>query len=226
MTTAATVPFPARVCSDRLLAVLIALATVLALLLMAHHPTVQADAMAERVAEITRDAALNRIVHAGLIGLLGMLLFAFHEYSRRPINDTPLVRAAFLAFAVGSGFTMAAALVSGLVVPDLAQRYVGADAAALEQLRHLLRLCWRLNQACAVAGEVARDLAIVLWSCALLRSGHSRLLGAAGLLLGGVPALALLGGWLQLHLHGALLALAALALWNFALAIQLWRGRA
>lgn len=219
-------PAPRMVCGDRTLAALIAAATLLAVAMMAHHPTAHADGMSELVAEIARKSALNGFVHGALIALLGVLLFAFAEFSARPGFDRPLTRAARLAFALGVAAAMVAALINGFVVDALAQRYADADAAALESLRHLLRLCWRVNQASAAAGEIARGVAIVLWSCALLRLGRSRMLGIAGLLLGGAPALLVLLGTLRLDLHGAMLALLAAAAWNLMLAIQLWRGRA
>lgn len=217
---------PRTVCSDRTLAALIAAATVLAVALMAHHPTAHAPDIAGLVAEIARKAALNRFVHGALIGLLALLLFAFLEFSARPGFTGPLVRAARLAVVIGVAASITAASINGFVVTDLAARYADADAAALDALRHLLRLCWQANQVFAALGEIARGLAVVLWSCALLQLGRSRLVGLAGLLLGGLPVVLVLAGALRLDVHGAMLALLATALWNLLLAVQLWRGRA
>lgn len=217
---------PRTVCSDRTLAVLITAATVLAVALMAHHPTAHAPDTAALVAEIARKAALNRFVHGALIGLLALLLFAFVEFSARPGFTGPLVRAARLAVIIGVAASITAALINGFIVTDLAARYADADAAALDALRHLLRLCWQANQMFAALGEIARGLAVLLWSCALLQLGRSRIVGLAGLLLGGLPAVLVLGGVLRLDVHGAMLALLATALWNLLLAAQLWRGRA
>lgn len=217
---------PRSVCSDRTLAVLIAAATVLAVALMAHHPTAHATDTAGLVTEIARKAALNRFVHGALIGLLAALLFAFLEFSARPGFAGPLVRAARLAMVVDVAASVTAASINGFIVTDLAARYADADAAALDALRHLLRLCWQANQVFAALGEIARGLAVLLWSCALLQLGRSRIVGLAGLLLGGLPALLVLGGVLRLDVHGAMLALLATASWNLLLAAQLWRGRA
>ncbi|MBN8740899.1 MAG: hypothetical protein BGP24_13800 [Lysobacterales bacterium 69-70] len=217
---------PQVICSDRTLAVLICAATVLAVALMAHHPTAHAQDAAGLVAELARKAALNRFVHGALIGLLALLLFAFTEFSARPGFSSPLARAARLAFATGAAASIVAALINGFVVTGLAARYAEADAAALDALRHLLRLCWQANQVFAALGEVARGLAVLVWSCALLQLGRSRLVGLTGLVLGGLPPALVLTGLLRLDLHGAMLALLATALWNLLLAVQLWRGRA
>lgn len=212
--------------SDPAIGSIIGIATLLAILMMAHHPTVSAHGMPEVVAEIARKAALDRYIHGGLIALLAALLFGFGEYSARAGMDRPLVRAALLAYAIGVAASIGAALINGIVAPELSLRYVGADAAALEQLRHLLRLCWRGNQALAGLGEIGRGLGVVLWSCALLRLRRNRVLAVFGLLAGGVPALAIAAGALRLDLHGAILALSAPAAWNLALAVQLLRGKA
>jgi len=65
----------------------------------------------------------------------------------------------------------------------------------------------------------------VLWSLAILRTRTQLLLGASGVLVGGAIALALLGGWLTLDVHGMLLAVLCASAWNVALGVQLLRGR-
>lgn len=223
-----TIPEPfneQRESSDRVIGWMIAIATALAILMMAHHPTIHTDAMADVIAEMARKAAINRFVHGSLIALIGVLLFAFSEYSRRRCRNTPLLRAALLAYAIGALASIGAGLINGFVSTELALRYADANADALEVLRHLLRLCWRFNQALAQLGEIGRGMAMVLWSIALLRAGNQRWLGGFGLIAGGVPVLAILSGMLPLDLHGALLALAAMSAWNLALAMQLIRNR-
>lgn len=211
---------------DRTLGRLIGGATLLAIAIMAHHPTVAAHTMPNVVAEVAREAALNRFVHGAPITLLGVLLFAFREYSGRAGMDRPLVRAALLAYAIGVAASMGAALVSGLVAPAPVLGHAEAEPAALESLRPLLRLCWHANQALAKLGELGRGLGVVLWSLAMLRVRSNPVLGAFGVATGGLPGAALLLGALRLDLHGAMMALLAGAAWSLALATQLLRGRA
>lgn len=120
---------------------------------------------------------------------------------------------------------MGAALFEGFVAIDLGLRYADASAGELEYLRHSLRLFWYVNQALANTGEVARALAMTLWSCAILLTGRSRLLGIAGVLIGAATAAAILLGMLRLNVHGQMLALFAAIAWNLALAVQLLRGK-
>lgn len=200
-------------------------ASLLALLMMAHHPSGSTRDIAAFVAESARIGALNRFVHGTLIALLGALLFGFADFSRGFGGGRPLVRAALIAYAIGVGADIGAASINGFAVGRLASRYVGTDAAALDQLRHLLHLCWSMNQTLADLGEVARALAITLWSIAILLTRTNRLLGATGVLVGVGIATALLSGRLALDVRGMLLAVLCGTAWNVALGVQLLRGR-
>lgn len=204
---------------------IIVAASLLSLLMMAHHPSGSTRDMAVFVEQIARVGALNRFVHGALIALLAALLFGFAEFSRVFGAGRPLVRAALVAYAIGAGADIGAATINGFAVGRIAAHYAGADAGALDQLRALLHLGWAMNQSLADLGEVARALAMVLWSLAILRARTHLLLGAAGVLLGGGVALALLGGWLVLDVHGMLLAVLFASAWNIALGVQLLRGR-
>ena len=204
---------------------IIVAASLLALLMMAHHPSGSTRDMAVFVEQVARVGALNRVVHGALIALLAALLFGFAEFSRVFGAGRRLVRAALVAYAIGTAADIGAATINGFAVGRVAAHYAGADTAALEQLRALLHLGWAMNQSLADLGEVARAIAIVLWSLAILRTRTQLLLGASGVLVGGAIALALLGGWLTLDVHGMLLAVVCASAWNVALGVQLLRGR-
>jgi len=204
---------------------IIVAASLLSLLMMAHHPSGSTRDMAVFVEQVARVGALNRVVHGALIALLAALLFGFAEFSRVFGAGRSLVRAALVAYAIGTAADIGAATINGFAVGRVAAHYAGADTAALEQLRALLHLGWAMNQSLADLGEVARAIAIVLWSLAILRTRTQLLLGASGVLVGGAIALALLGGWLTLDVHGMLLAVLCASAWNVALGVQLLRGR-
>jgi len=204
---------------------IIVAASLLSLLMMAHHPSGSTRDMAVFVEQVARVGALNRVVHGALIALLAALLFGFAEFSRVFGAGRSLVRAALVAYAIGTAADIGAATINGFAVGRVAAHYAGADTAVLEQLRALLHLGWAMNQSLADLGEVARAIAIVLWSLAILRTRTQLLLGASGVLVGGAIALALLGGWLTLDVHGMLLAVLCASAWNVALGVQLLRGR-
>jgi len=211
--------------NGKLIGILIAAASILSIVMMAHHPSVGSHEAAEVAAELARKATIDRVVHGTLIALSGLLLFGLVEFSARIGSARSVARAAVIAFAIGIGAEICAATISGFIVADLGTHYAGTPDTDLLALRHLLFLCMRANQAFAAIGVIAMAVAIVLWSVALLRTRANAAIGIVGLILGAGPALALLFGALRLDVHGMLLVVVANALWYLAISVQLMRGK-
>lgn len=208
--------------SPRLLGTLILATTVLSLAVMAHHPVAHGADLAARLEAIGRIASVARGVHGALIALLALLLALLWEYARSHLDHGPLRRAGGLAWLLGTLLNVLAALVNGFAVPALA-----ASGEAGPGTAEVLRLSWHLNQAFASGGSAALLSGMALWSAAMLaNSGPSRWLGAYGVLAGIGTGLALLGGWLRLDVHGMLLVLMLLGVWQLAVAGLLIAGRA
>ena len=88
----------------------------------------------------------------------------------------------------------------------------------------MLQFSWQLNQALANAGSVALLLGVGLWSIGLCgHRGMTRTLGGYGVVSAAITSLALLAGWLKLDVHGMLLVVVLLGLWQIGLAVLLWR---
>ncbi len=213
------------VCSARTTGLVIGIASMLALLIMAHHPSMTASTIGDLMVEISDKATINRVVHGSLIALLGLLLFGFAELSLRPTLDPRLARAAWLAYALGTAGMIGAALINGFITTNLAVRYAGADAATLETVRHVLRFGWTANQTAADFGSIAWSISIMLWSAIFMRARANYVLGIAGIAIGMIGVATLLTGTLQLDVHGAMLVLLATVLWNLGVALQLLRGK-
>jgi hypothetical protein len=173
----------------------------LSMLAMAHHPT------------SLRAGAMIGIVHGAMILFAGMMAFGFTHMARRRGLDRPAVLAGLVAYGIGILASTGAALVNGFAAPALAAH--GASHDAFDTL-------WFLNQALAKLGVVAAGLAYLLWSFDLWRQRRAAAL--LGLLAGGVPALLLLGGWIDMHLHSAALVYAAQVLWAALIGWLLLRG--
>jgi hypothetical protein len=157
---------------------------------MAHHPA------------SLHGGALIGIVHGAMILFTGMMMFGFAQLSRRLGLERPAVLAGLVAFAIGAIAEVGAATVNGFAMPALAAH--GASHEAIDTL-------WFLNQALAGLGVAAIGAAYTLWSLALWR--RHKVVAALGVVAGAGPALLLLGGWINMHLHWAILVYAALALW-------------
>jgi hypothetical protein len=224
MTTRDDMPDTAAARVDaRIAGIALIAATLLSVVMMAHHPTAGTHDHAALAADIASKTTPSRIVHGVLIALIVVELFAFTTFAMR-IAWRSAARAGFVAYAVGAGAMIGAALVSGFIVSDLALHYAGAaDAAAFADFA---RVCMAANQALAKLGTIATSAGIVLWSIALLREpGTGRWLAWAGFVAGLAPAIALLAGAIRLDVHGMTLVVIGQAAWNLAAGVALIRAR-
>jgi len=200
--------------------------SILSVALMAYHPTTGGGSMAEVVQEITDEAVVNRTVHGTLIFLMGWVLFGLVDLARYLGWQHASVRAGMLAYAAGMLWLTGAALVSGGVVPGVAEAYVGEPEAELAGLHTIFRLTWEMNQALANAGTVAWGIAIVLLSIGLQKQGGlARPIAWFGMFVGGAAGLGIVSGHLSLHLHGMMAVVLGVALWSFAVAVWMFRLR-
>ena len=187
---------------DRAAGIALIGAAAASMLAMAHHPTSM------------RAGAMIAIVHGAMILFAGMMAFGFTHFARRRGLDRPAVLAGLVAYGIGIFATVGAATVNGFAAPSLAAH--GGSHEAFDTL-------WFLNQALAKLGVVAVGLAYLLWSLDLWRRWKA--VALLGVLAGGVPALLLLGGWIDMHLPMAILVYAGQVLWAALIGWLLLRGR-
>jgi hypothetical protein len=171
------------------------------MLALAHHPT------------SLRAGAMIGIVHGAMILFIGMMTFGFTHFARLRGLERPAVLAGLVAYAIGAMANVGAATVNGFAAPSLAAH--GASHDAFDAL-------WFLNQALAKLGVVAAGAGYALWSLDLWR--RSKLVALLGLLAGGVPAVLLIGGWIDMHLGPAMAVYAAQVLWAALIGWLLLRG--
>lgn len=191
-------------------------APLLTVFAMAHHPTAGGESTAERLASMVRLGALASWVHGILIALVLAIFLGLLAFAARLGWSFP-VRAGAIVYGLGVVCMVGAALVSGFIVPGLAERYVDASRAAMEAAMPAFHLSHEANQALAKVGTVAMSAGIFLWSLVLVnRPGWLRALGLFGLLVGSFPVLGLLLGRLELDVHGMFLVVLGQALWQVA----------
>ena len=197
----------------------------LSILMMAHHPSAGSHEPAALVAEIADKAQLSRIVHGVLIALMGAELFAFIAFCKRLGFERSAVRAGFVAYSIGTGAMIGAALISGFIISDLAAHYVQQPSADPASFVDLSRLAMAGNQALAKLGVIAMSTAIVSWSVALIHRTRDRWVGIAGFVAGFAPAIALLAGVVRLDVGGMTLVVICQAAWIVIVGIQMVRAR-
>ena len=225
MTTANENPNGAGTSGEaRIAGIVLVATTLLSILMMLHHPTAATHEPASLAADIASKATLSRVVHGVLIAIVGFELYASAVFAGLITPGRSAARAGFVAYAIGAGAMMGAALISGFVVSSLAGYYAGtADPAPFVDFA---RLSMAGNQALANLGVIAMSVAIVLWAIALLHDhARGRWLAIVGIVTGLAPAIALLAGAIHLDVHGMLLVVVAQAIWNLAAGAELIRGR-
>jgi hypothetical protein len=199
-------------------------ATLLSILMMAHHPTASTHEPASLAADVAGTATLSRIVHGVLIALIGAELYAFTVFAARIARGRSAARAGLVAYAIGAGAMIGAALISGFVMSSLAGHYASAPDPA--PFVDFARLSMTGNQALANLGVFAMSTAIVLWAIALLHGApRGRWLALVGFVTALAPAIALALGTIRLDVHGMLAVVLAQAIWNLAAGVALIRGR-
>jgi hypothetical protein len=205
---------------------LLVASSLLAVFVMAHHPSTSSHSRDAALVEMAQKAPLAKIVHGGLIALMAVQAFALLELSTHLGWHRPAVRAAVLAYVAGSLAMVGAALISGFLLPNLALRFEGAIGDAAEPLRYVVGASSLANRSLATFGALAMATGIVLWSSVLARRTLvAKIVAALGFLVGIVPGVALLLGVLRLEVPGMTLVVVAQATWNVAVGFCLARDK-
>ena len=125
--------------------------------LMAAHPTHAGGA------PLIGSFSLSGVVHATALVMQPVLAFGFLAFSRFLGLDRPLVALALIFYGLAAVFTMAAATMSGLVFPFIAEA-AHAPGADIESMRTLARYTTWLNRSFAQVHYDLGSIAILLWS--------------------------------------------------------------
>jgi len=97
-----------------------------------------------------------------------MLLTGFTGYAlRRGLTRQPVV-AGLITFAIGIGGLLAAGLIDGFVLPEIAARFVAASPAARDAAVATLAACGVAVNVLTAFGIVAMAIAIGAWSLDLV----------------------------------------------------------
>jgi hypothetical protein len=215
--------------TQRFAAACIGLGTLLALVMVLHHPTLDRSAIhdaADAARDIARLAPLDRLVHGMLMLLYWLQTVGFYYFSRRLGFQRPAVLAGFTAYAAGTLLMAIPATLDGFVTSDL-PRLCALEACSGSQLPGIEIIAIAI-QAFTKIALVATAIATLCWSGALLcwsgalifprRGASSLLLGIVGLASGGVPiALIVFAGIVLTPATLAIMVMSQLV-WNLAVA--------
>ncbi len=184
----------------------------LALLFMAHHPTLGAPGFETLADEAAAESGLNGMVHGTLIVITAGFFICLAMFANILNTDYFVTRAGLIAFGAATAAMIGAALVSGFIVPETARSLLSADAA--NAFDPLLRMLGATNQVLAEAGVIAYGSGMLLWSARLVRmQSFARISGILAFVAGIMLTGGILSGQLHLNVQGMTLALAIMCAW-------------
>jgi hypothetical protein len=203
--------------------IILIVSALLAILLMAHHPTIGASGFESTVEELHAESGINQFVHGGMILIVLIWYFTLAVFSEKLGRTKASVIAGKTAFAAATAMMIGAAIVSGFLVPGFAEHFAeeSKDEAAFFAAMILMH---EANQVLAIGGTIAYGGAMAFWSAGLLRiKGLARIAGAYGLAAGAVIVFLMLADMLTLNVTGMGAVVAALGVWMILVAVIMLR---
>jgi hypothetical protein len=210
----------------RVAGITLILATLLEVLVIAHHPGMSLREMVQGSAAAENVGTFGEWVHGTLMVLVVAVYFGLTEFAVQQDLRRPFVRLGLIAYSLGLLAMLGAALLNGFVTWR-ALMTIGRLAAAgtLQEptvFRQLLILASVLSQSLADVGGIAMSTGVVLWSISILwGTRYERVVGAGGVLVGVASAIALGTGTLVLDQHGILALAIFEALWTVCIGVLL-----
>ena len=199
-------------------------ATIVAALALALHPAEGGTTAAEILAAIVAGGVRAHLVHGALIAAFVGYALAFTEFAVLLGLRRPLVRAALVAYLLGTALILAAGLIDGFAILDVARHFLAAGPDGIKTGFDLIVFGDIVVQNWIDLGLALVSLATSLWSLALFAHGAGHRLTAVTGLLAGLLSIALLLGSVPSLAPFQLMALLAVqAIWNLAAArLMLW----
>jgi hypothetical protein len=161
---------------------------------IAHHPTAHGAAPAEILTRIRSISGHDRVVHGAIMVFLLALLFGFAVFSARLGLERTMPLIGLIAFAGAVLALAGAAVVDGFLVPDIAEKYAGADPTNIKVGIGLLAYGALVIQELTRLAVISSSVAVVCWSVSLLAPAHgvaTRAVGALGIVSAAYTVIAL-----------------------------------
>lgn len=200
------------------------LSTVLTIFVIMHHPVGKSSSMRDFIDEVAHMQSVNRLVHGAAIFAVLIFLSCNSHFASRLGWKYFSVRLGFCFYGLGTLLMVAAATVSGFIVPEYLEGLRDATDRELESGSIVLLALRETNHACDQLGVLAFSVALICWSAQCLGQAKRLIVvGTVGLLAGAVGLVGLFTGHLGPTVHGVLLFLGLQAGWNLCVGWQLIR---
>lgn len=189
--------------------------------LLLNHPAEQATDFAGVLKEEAANQMLNGIVHGGFIAVLAVQLACYAIFTGRIGWQRSFAIVGMVFFAVGAAIQMASLTVDGLMIPQLAVRYLAAPPDRLPFARSLFALCGTAIQFLMPMGLFFQGAGVASWGSALMKAARGT--GALALLTGLVVMAAVVGAGVTGAMHMTMIAIALLATWALIAGVTLFQ---
>jgi hypothetical protein len=216
---------PASPAASARLGALFIVAGAASLILLALHPSDAPGSFADLLKAEAAGRLQSAIVHGGMIGVLAAEMVAFAMLAARlGVQQAPVI-AGLVLTAAGFACLAASLTLDGLVIPELASRYIAAPPAAMASARPLFVICSALIRFLMPTGLAFQAAATLAWGAALWRSKPPRrLAGGLALAVGALVLAALLATVAMLDGRVVMGGLAGQSLWLIVLGVGLIRA--
>jgi hypothetical protein len=190
-------------------ALLIGGSAVLLIMGMTHPSSIPFDDSAA----LGRMALVDALAHS--LAILGtwLLLVGLVGLSRMLGLKRVTVVAALAAFALATFAVMIAAAFDGLVLPKLAQQWMGSDTIGRGELKQLIRFCVLIASSLTRIYLLLGAIAIALWSWVIHRDRLSRGMPWVGAVVAAAGIAALFGGPAYVSTHEVLALMVGQSVW-------------
>jgi len=212
--------------------IIILAATLIVVFLMLHHPSPGSHSFADKVDEFgsngghSHKGMSNVLVHGGAIAIMGLYVFAFSWLSTCLGWNRTSVRLAMLSYTLGALGMIAAAMVSGFIMPFFLGRYDGATPAESEMAIQVLRLLRDVNRCFDQLGVIAMSSGVLFFAIAMLcERQRFWIAGILGVIVGLAGMASPVSGHFDATVHGIIAFVILQGIWNITVAILLMRWR-
>ncbi len=200
----------------RLPGIALLISPLIALAVMAQHPTtgsIHSDSFAKNVERV---AALTQMVHGTLIVLVAVITWSLVAFALRRGVTRWLMLQGVVAWVIGAACMIVAAAFNGFVVIDIARMTMRAPETS-DMLKVVLQGFGAGVGVIEMIGGVGISAALFLWSADLaLNKSIARWAGVFGLVAGAGLMIALATGMMRLNVPGMMLVVAVWAVWFLA----------
>jgi hypothetical protein len=170
------------------------------------------------------DSVVRMLIAVHSLALLSapVIFLGAWGLSRRLNTPDRMAMIALVLYGFALVLVVNAAVLDGLVAPNLIRRIFDETGAARDFWHLAMKFNFEMNQAFARAFAVASSLAVLFWSVGILRRGVlSRVLGIYGCVLAPVAIVAIGSGYLTPNVHGFGMLVALQAIWFVSAGVQL-----